>query len=175
MESKRAPSCGGPSPSLPSGNVAWRGEGVRQEARSSPRGTLAPPRPLILGVAASMRGGPVGPMLGFDPVPRFSASCGPLVGGPPPVGWPPTLTSDVRALSAKMAGAQVVFHEGISPSGFCRLGPGSVVAWRARVRRMSERGSSNPPIQGPLASVEEGTGGSPCGGLASLIIADWGP
>ena len=87
----------------------------------------------------------MGPMLGFDPVPRFSASCGPLVGGPSPVGWPPTLTSEVRALSAKMAGAQVVPHEGISPSGFCRLEPGSAVAWRARVRRMLGRGSSNPP------------------------------
>ena len=117
----------------------------------------------------------MGPMLGFDPVPRYPASCGPLVGGPSPVGWPPTLTSEVRALSAKMAGAQVVPHEGISPSGFCRLEPGSAVAWRAQVRRMWGSGSSNPPIQGPLASVEEGTGGSPCGGLAPLIISDWNP
>ena len=78
-------------------------------------------------------------------------------------------------LSAKMAGAQVVFREGISPSGFCRLGPGSVVVWRARVRRMWGPGSPNPPIQGPLASVEEGTGGSPCGGRAPLIMADWNP
>ena len=77
--------------------------------------------------------------------------------------------------SAKMAGVQVVFREGISPSGFCRLGPGGVVVWRARVRRMWGPGSPNPPIQGPRASVEEGTGGSPCGGLATLIIADWDP
>ena len=107
----------------------------------------------------------MGPMLGFDPVPRFSASCGPLVGGPPPVGWPPTLTSEVRALSAKMAGAQVVPHEGIPPSGFCRLGPGSVVAWRA----------SGPPHVGTWFFQSVHSGPSGVSGIGHRWFPPWGP
>ena len=79
----------------------------------------------------------MGPSLGWDPGRRFPASCGPLVdvrrraGSPSTSGWPPTLTSAVRVLSAKMAGALAVLHEGTWPSGVCRWAPGSVIAWRA--------------------------------------------
>ena len=92
---------------------------------------------VTLGVAAWIREGPVGPILGWDPGRRFPASVDPLAdvrrraGGPATSGWPLTLTSAVRGLSAKMAGMQAVPHEGTWPSGVCRWGPGSVDAWRA--------------------------------------------
>ena len=79
----------------------------------------------------------MGPKLGWDPGRCFSVICDPLagvrrrVGGPPGSGWPLTLASAARALSAKMTGVQVVPHEGTWPSGVCRRGPGGVDAWRA--------------------------------------------
>ena len=97
----------------------------------------------------------MGPSLGWDPGRRFLASCGPLVdvrrmvGGPSTSGWPLTLTWAARALSAKMAGAQAVLHEGAWPSGFCRWAPGSVVYGEQVVSLVWGPGSSNPFIQDP--------------------------
>ena len=93
----------------------------------------------------------MGPKLGWDPGRCFSVICDPLagvrrrVGGPPGSGWPLTLASAVRVLSAKMAGVQVVPHAGTWPSGVCRWGPGKCDCVESKWS--PARGDLVPPIR----------------------------